>query len=139
MVRVAGRPALLCSFGLGLPRRLSRSAVSLISVLQRARAVIQVDVFGFLLLVIGGCMTVCCACSSAPIIACLGSPVCHQTSRSPAPAWSYEQKGGASHSWAVRDGQKRSLRLGHLQVQHQSKALSLWQPETLGNTEVRKP
>lgn len=42
------------------------------------------------------------------------------------------------YSWAVRDGWKHSMRLGHLQVQHQSKALSLWQPETLGNAEVRK-
>lgn len=119
------------------------SAVRLVSVLQRARAVAEVNVFGFPLLVTGGCMAACCACSSAPIIACLVSQVCCWTGRSPAPAWSYEQKGGASHSWAVRDGQKHSLRLGHLQVQHRSKALSLWQPVsgylTLGKTEVRKP
>lgn len=90
---------------------------------------------GFPLPMTGGCMA---ACSSAPVIACRGSQVCHRTGGSPASAWMYEQKGGASHCWADRDGPKHSLSLGHLQVQHQSRALSLWQPETLGSAEVRK-
>lgn len=57
-------------------------AVTLLAVLERARAVTAADVFGFPLLVTGKCSILCCACSSAPVTACLGSPVSCQPCRS---------------------------------------------------------
>lgn len=57
-------------------------AASLLAVLERARAVTAADVFGFPLLVTSKCSTLCSACSSAPVTACLGSPVSCQPCRS---------------------------------------------------------
>lgn len=70
----------------------------LISVLQGTRAVTEVDAFGFPWLVTGRCLL------SSIVVPCLGSQVCCQYSRSPALAQSDKEKGGTSHSWAVRDG-----------------------------------
>lgn len=91
---------------------------SLIAVLEKARAVTEVDVFGFSWLVTSKCLTMCCACSSALLFAALalsgaakptGAHILHGVMNS-------QHKPGGYHCWAVRHRQKQSFNLCYLWV-----------------------
>lgn len=91
---------------------------SLTAVLEKARVVTEVDIFGFPWPVTGKCLTMCCACSSALLLAAwalseaakpMGAHILHGIMSS-------QYKPGGYHCWADRNRQKHSFNLCHLQV-----------------------